>query len=226
MYRMRRLHKGPAPDILRTTGTTMTAAYVAARNAGVEAGTPWRHAEIVAALGRETREKCAYCEAIVRDVAPTHVEHILPKSRRPDLVVDWTNLTVACPVCNSNKGDYYSGSAPLLNPYAHEPTAHIQLRGPLALPHVGDELGRRTVEKLKLSRAELILERAKRIEALHDRIERWSGASDPDEKSIFAETIEEMISDEAEFATTLRQYAVDQGFPVTPPDPCDQNAGC
>ena len=52
------------------------------------------------------------------------IEHILPKCKdaRPDLYVEWSNLTLACEVCNRvNKRDYYNPNIPLVNPYEDNP---------------------------------------------------------------------------------------------------------
>ena len=64
-------------------------------------------------LLQETHEKCAYCESKITHVDYGDIEHIVPKSVRPDLAVDLGNLTVACGVCNTNKSDYYNEKAPL-----------------------------------------------------------------------------------------------------------------
>src|SRR4051794_10172740 len=121
---MRHLTKAPQPDILTTKGPAMTAAYVGTLAGQPGDRRPWRHPEIVAGLIAETHAKCAYCEAVISDVAAPHVEHIIPKSVSPTLVVHWTNLTLACPACNSAKGTYFSQTAALLNPYDHQPSAH------------------------------------------------------------------------------------------------------
>ena len=44
---------------------------------------------------------CCYCER----PADLHVEHVVPKSRRPELEEDWTNLLLACVNCNATKRD-------------------------------------------------------------------------------------------------------------------------
>ena len=45
---------------------------------------------------------CSYCEMQFSTPA---VEHIQPKSLEPALEKDWDNFLLACPYCNSNKGD-------------------------------------------------------------------------------------------------------------------------
>ncbi len=71
---------------------------------------------ILRALEEECRGKCVYCESKIEPVAAPNVEHILPKSIYPDLVCEWTNLTIACPRCNQFKHNYDSVDRPLLNP--------------------------------------------------------------------------------------------------------------
>jgi len=177
---------------------------------------------VVSALVQETNGKCAYCEGVIADVAPPHVEHILPKARRPDLVVDWRNLTLACPVCNTNKLDYYSVAAPLLNPYRDDPETHLQFSGPLITGRPGDDLGGRTVARLKLARPALIIERSKRIQSLAVLIDRWFKATDPDEKLIYEESVNDELKDDAEYVGTLRAFAKLSGFPVVTTFPADE----
>lgn len=212
---MRRLTKVPPPGSLSTDGAAWTAKYVSDTPPGGAKFAPWRNSAIVKTLIDETHGKCAYCEAIIADVAPVHVEHIKPKSKRPELVVDWDNLTLVCPTCNSNKGAYYSEAAPLINPYVDDPERHLKFAGPAITGKPGDDLGQRTVAKLKLMRPALLLERAKRIQVLAERIDKWTRAVDPDEREIYEEVIRDELSDESEFAGTLRAFAQLMGFPAS-----------
>lgn len=223
---MRRLHKAVPPDVLAREAAIMTADFAVARPSGVAAPTPWRHSDIVSALIAETHGKCAYCEVVIADVAAPHVEHILPKSVRPDLVVEWQNLTLACPACNTAKGTYYSLASPLLSPYVHEPTAHLHFAGPAVTARPGDDLGRRTVTKLKLMRAPLLIERAKRIQQCADLLDRWARAVDPDEKVIFEEEVHAFVQEDAEFAGVLRAFVSGAGFPMTSPSSACTGGAC
>jgi hypothetical protein len=102
---------------------------------------------------------------VVEDVSYPHVDHILPKTARPDLVVEWTNLTWACGVCNVNKGSYYQPKAALLNPYEDSIPEHIAFQGPALFAALTSDKGERTIGQLKLMRNPLFLERLRRIEA-------------------------------------------------------------
>ena len=46
-------------------------------------------------------EYCNYCER----TGDLHVEHVVPRNRRPDLEEDWGNFLLGCRNCNSIKSD-------------------------------------------------------------------------------------------------------------------------
>jgi len=48
-------------------------------------------------------EYCSYCERKLP--ASLAVEHVQPKSLYPGLLLEWDNFLLACPSCNSAKGD-------------------------------------------------------------------------------------------------------------------------
>jgi uncharacterized protein (TIGR02646 family) len=127
----------------------------------------YAHPDIREALRSETAQKCAYCESWMEHVSPANVEHIAPKSRFRELVVEWTNLTLACSNCNTSKGTYWEDACRLLNPYEDEPSEHLRWAGPM-LFHITADRGRVTIRRLNLNRAELMHQRG---EAL-DRV-RW-----------------------------------------------------
>lgn len=49
-------------------------------------------------------QKCAFCESRCEVL---HVEHFRPKSKYYWLSYSWDNLLLACPTCNSNKGQHF-----------------------------------------------------------------------------------------------------------------------
>jgi 5-methylcytosine-specific restriction endonuclease McrA len=211
---MRQLTKNPAPAVLASRADDWRNEYVEALNAGSKPPDRWRNKEILEALSEETLHKCAYCEAVVEDVSYPHVDHILPKAARPDLVVEWTNLTWACSVCNVNKGGYYQPEAALLNPYEDSIPEHIAFRGPALFAALASDKGERTIGQLKLMRSPLFLERLRRIEALDARLRRWAGTdpSDPD-RELRAELVRAAVGDDVEFSQCLRAFAQSMGFP-------------
>ena len=54
-------------------------------------------ADLLTRLG----EYCNYCER----TGDLHVEHVVPRNRRPDLEEDWDNFLLGCGNCNSIKSD-------------------------------------------------------------------------------------------------------------------------
>lgn len=55
--------------------------------------------DLITAVG----QYCSYCETPI--LTNAHVEHVLPKNSFPAVALDWSNFLVACPSCNSVKGD-------------------------------------------------------------------------------------------------------------------------
>src|SRR5208283_227039 len=81
----------------------------------------YHHSEIKDALIALFHGKCAYCESFIRNVDYGHIEHFRPKSIYPKLTFEWTNLLLACGICNGaeHKGDKFPDPAaggPLVNP--------------------------------------------------------------------------------------------------------------
>lgn len=209
---MRALEEGPEPDYLRENGQRLREEYLARVARSEDPGRPWHHPEIRSALEEETRRRCAYCDSEMSSVSWGEVEHIRPKSKRPDLVVEWSNLTLACSRCNRQKSDYDSETTPLLNPYVDEPLTHIVFAGPTLFPQPGDARARLTILRIGLSRADITERRVKRLERFSDLLELWYSA-----KEEYQEELERLIVEEMEngdFRNTVRAFLLQAGFPL------------
>lgn len=72
-------------------------------------------------------KKCVYCECQLdiesKDVT---IDHFLPKSANPDLVVEWENLLPSCLRCNRKKNDY---SERIIDPCKDNPQEYLALNG-------------------------------------------------------------------------------------------------
>lgn len=168
---MIKLVKGVVPEILMRKGEDWTRDLLAAVEAGdadrVKAVTKrYNHPDVKAALKSETREKCAYCEANVTDVAHGDIEHVTPKSIDRARTFDWENLTFSCQLCNQNK----SNKEGIIDPYVDEPGEHIFFAGAFAKGRTLD--GTRTVLELQLNRLSLIESRNREIERYADQLEK------------------------------------------------------
>ena len=130
--------------------------------------------------------KCAFCESKIRHVAHGDVEHYRPKGgiRQGDgddleqpgyfwLAYAWTNLFLACQLCNqsfkknlfpladptsrarSHLDDLAAEQPMLIHPADEEPSAFIGFRAEMAFPIDDDPRARGTIEVLGLNREEL-----------------------------------------------------------------------
>lgn len=138
---MRKIKKTPKPQVLIDHAKEWTTEYCACLNAGNKpsdtVANRYNHPEIKTALEKETHEKCAYCESKIKHISYGDIEHILPKNRdaRPDLYVEWANLTLSCEQCNrSGKRTYYNPKLSLVNPYTDAPEDFLHDIGPLVMP--------------------------------------------------------------------------------------------
>lgn len=215
---MKRLEKLEKPAILLARSESWTLEYLSARrdrdlgNMRKKLPSRYTHPEIRDMLALETGHKCAYCESSIEQVGFPHVEHIRPKSKFPELVVEWVNLTVGCEICNKYKGDYYDEDEPLLNPYDDEPDRHLVFAGSMVRQRPGDELGERTVLRLKLFRAALTAAREERINSVAGAVDRWAAAT-----GTRRELLEEAIREDAEkgqYTAAVTAYLLLQGFPL------------
>lgn len=167
---MIKINKGIKPKILEDNAQQWTAEYLAA----LKQPTPvpshiksrYQNSEIKDALEKETHGKCAYCESKFKHIAFGDIEHILPKNQnaRPELYVEWTNLTLACEVCNRiNKKDYYDPYDPLINPIEDEPDKYLMAFGPFIYQVPGERKGELSIAILDLNRPELIERRKEKL---------------------------------------------------------------
>lgn len=132
---MIRIHKPPAPAILRDEGQRearrLCAAYEADPGPFLRGEVTfdrdiYAHATVKEALLDAQHGKCAFCESRVRHIAHGDVEHYRPKAgviqrardplTRPGyywLAYEWDNLFFCCPVCNQS---FKRNLFPLRNP--------------------------------------------------------------------------------------------------------------
>jgi len=172
-----RIEKEPVPAVLVAHSEEWREEYaqlLAGEDVPAAARTRYRHADIKAALRREARDKCAYCESRISHVYPGDADHISPVVHRPDLIVEWQNLAYVCAECNRRKGDYYAPAEPLINPYMQSPEDHLVFYGPIVLQRPGNFAGLRTVERLALGRTALVERRRERIEALQPLLDLYA----------------------------------------------------
>jgi uncharacterized protein (TIGR02646 family) len=99
---------------------------------------------------------CSYCEIVLHSTI--HVEHVRPKSRRPDLALQWSDFLLACDSCNSTKGDedvvladyFWPDTDNTARPFVYETDAPPKMAGGLSAADAATAV--RTVELTGLDR--------------------------------------------------------------------------
>ena len=84
----------------------------------------YNHRDIKEVLFNCSYEKCSYCE-IIPSSSYMEVDHFEPKSRYPELVLDWENLLPACRKCNSHKSSHDTRAFPIINPTKINPEPYF-----------------------------------------------------------------------------------------------------
>lgn len=157
-------------------------------------------------LNLETNGKCAYCESKLKHISFGDIEHISPKIYRPDLVFEWSNITLACEECNrTRKKDYYSTSEPLVNPYTEDPHEFLFAVGPMIMHNLGNSKGMITKEVLELNREELFERRKEKIEDLQPLLDCWVKA-EGQEKKVLERNLLKYIDPSREYSFIIMGY--------------------
>lgn len=218
---MIKINKTQQPKILQDNSSQWTNEYLRALNSEIRMTdtikTRYNHPDIKSALKNETHGKCVYCESKFEHVSYGDIEHILPKNEgaRPDMYVEWNNLTLSCEQCNrSGKYTYYDPALPLINPYIDDPIDHFQDIGPLIFHIVGDERARITEKVLKINRFSLVDRRKEAIEKIEILLSSWEKEQNPNVKEILTHELREAAGIDKEFCSTIRSFLCARGFPV------------
>lgn len=216
---MIRLAKLEEPQLLKDNKDDWTRRYVQLVNKGEPVPNSlkykYREKEIKEQIILETHNKCAYCESKIGHVCTGDVEHIIPKSKRPDLYVEWTNLTLACEECNrTGKKDYYDPNDPLINPYIDNPDNHLIAAGPLILNIPGDRKGYITKNVLDLNRSGLIERRVERIRALTNLAEMWAKETNGCVKSLLETQLKKEAEPDKEYSFIVKKYLQNIGINI------------
>ena len=212
---MRALKKGIIPEILKKNAATWRDTLVATVQGGEKPSktmlSHYRHVQIKEALLRETSGKCAYCESKLRHITYGDIEHVTPKSKVPAKAFEWSNLTLACDVCNTNKGDYYSDDPllsqdSLVDPYRDDPKEHFLFMREVVTPRPGSMRGYSTEEVLKLSRGDLLERRRERMTFIDGLVTAYSLAEPHFKPMLLRVLLDNHLKDEDEFSAVTKAY--------------------
>jgi CRISPR/Cas system Type II protein with McrA/HNH and RuvC-like nuclease domain len=208
---MIRIHRSPKPAVLAEKADEWTKEFC--DFTGPLGDMPatirfrYRHPHIKDTVRQDAHEKCMYCESSITQTHPGETDHILPVSKRQELVVDWDNLGYICTDCNREKLDYHAPELPLVNPYREEPSDFLVFYGPVVLQRLGAPKGEITVRRLKLNERPKLLERRKeRIQGLQMMLDRMNEQTPGPLRDALESALEDELADEKEYAATARAF--------------------
>lgn len=204
---MIKIIKLPKPQILENNEKKWTQEYQEARKNGTNVSDRYNHEEIKNTLIKETHGKCAYCESKLKHISFADIEHILPKSKRPDLYVEWSNLTISCEICNrTNKKDYYDPSDPLIHPILDNPNEYIIALGAIIYYIPGNRKGEVTISQLDLNRTDLIEQRTQKLNYFRMLADKYVKETNPKIKSILKDQLLEESSNKSEYSLITSSF--------------------
>ncbi|MED1285836.1 HNH endonuclease [Bacillus mycoides] len=216
---MRSLKKEKMPTILETNGDQWKKQYMQFINDGKEVPkhlkTKYSHPTIKHTLLKETKGKCAYCESSFIATDYGDIEHIEPKSKVPEKIFEWNNLTLACGKCNLNKRDYHDVELPLLNPYIDKPEEEIIFMGPMVSAR--SERALMTIKKLDLDRVELYERRKGQIDSIQPLIYLYATTGDFKLKEILYNDLLKYTDEDKEYTSMMKSIIRN----ITPPVPVE-----
>ena len=207
------LIKQNSPEILRENAANWRDKLCSTINSGntptQAQKTRYNHEDIKAALVTETSGKCAYCESKIRHIDDGDIEHIVPKSVIPEKTFDWENLTIACTVCNRNKGTYYGEpgtSKELINPYQDDPAAHFLFYKEILSPTPESLRAHHTENEIDLNRSDLIEKRREKVQELHQLITAYAQAEDQYRHLVLTQIKKQYLGFDKEYSAFTKSY--------------------
>ncbi|MEU0553811.1 HNH endonuclease [Dactylosporangium sp. NPDC006015] len=206
---MIRLQKAQEPAVLTSNAETWKQEYLGAIAAGKkrsEIPARYRHATVKSAIAVEAFGKCIYCESKISHALFGDIEHIVPVSIDPSLVVDWTNLGYVCQLCNNHKRDYWDVNLPIINPFGEDPKDHLRFYGPWVTHKAASDRGQITVRVLGLNRTYLLERRKERLDRLTPLVDQVFSMPEGPAKAAMMKFLMEEASASAEYAATVSSY--------------------
>jgi len=210
---MRKLTKGPIPQILEENADLWTTEILAALDAGENPTNTqkrrYNHPQIKEAIVSENFGKCAYCESFVIHIDFGDIEHLIPKSKVPSKAFLWSNLTLACRRCNVRKGDFHEGDddhSGLVDPTVDDPEDHFTFHREIIAPIPGDPKGIKTFDVIDLGRGELIEKRRERLDFINGLIGAYLGADDEVKEILLADLYKRSVRSDCEYSAFAAHY--------------------
>lgn len=174
------------------------------------------HRQVKQALVEMFCGKCAYCESKIIHVDYGHIEHFKPKDRFKGLCFEWSNMLLACGVCNgvehkSNNFPEKAEGGPFVNPCEDDPSEHFvfsyDLKTRLATVIEKTVRGKITKDLLGLNRNDLRDYRSRQINKIF--VLKKLSENDPEAAALFREA----LANSAEYSAFSRVLANQHPMP-------------
>lgn len=205
---MIKLSKGEQPEVLVKKAKKWTAVVQEKLDAGLQPNSTdkrrYNHPNIKAALLDETHSKCAYCESKFGHVTFGDIEHVVPKSIDPKRWFDWSNLTIACDVCNTKKSNAEIDHETFVDPYAVDPEEYFHFLGHTIFPRPGSDAANLTQKLLGLNRERLLERRKERLDNLWKHLDIVVRCENPELKKLLWEDFLQEAHEGKEYAALAR----------------------
>lgn len=156
---------------------------------------------------------CAYCEGEYDATSYGEIEHFKPKSLYPKSMFEYSNMNLACRICNNNKKEKFDEK--LINPTVDNPDNHLRYETYLFVPI--DEKGKFTINLFDINSKDRTNKKEGLYNGIKDRmllIKKWLDKLDTNNskatemlKDFIYNTIKEvepMFNNGFEFCTMYR----------------------
>ena len=116
----------------------------------------------------------------------------------------WSNLTLSCDVCNTNKSDAAVDEDSFVDPYIVDPEDYFWQLGSLVYARPGSNAAALTERLLELNRADLVERRFERLMGLLKMLESVERCDNPDLKRILWDDFVQESQSNKEYAALSR----------------------
>jgi uncharacterized protein (TIGR02646 family) len=119
--------------------------------------------------------KCCYSDIKLGEESKyMEIDHFLPKSIYPDLVVEWDNLNPSCKTCNIAKRDYDANEAYILNPFRDDPKEYLYFENYRYHGKDKNGTGKQTIKVLDLNnQRQFVLKRERIGSEIKEILKGW-----------------------------------------------------
>ena len=145
-------------------------------------------------------------------VGYSHIEHLKPKEKFPELEFVWDNLGFACQRCNTNKGQKYDETLEFIDPYKENPEEHIGFLGYYIFSKRGSERGTYTIKGIGLDRIDLNERRKERIESIEKMIEAAFSRKNDSLRNQAINEIKKKAGKDMEYSAAIKSVLIAHGI--------------